>query len=166
MLLPTNTICGLREKADASRRRRVAGFSLLELLLVLTVAGIMSAMAIPPMQSAIASYQLTAAVDSATWAVQSTRYQAIMHGYPYRIAFDSTQNTYQILSQPPSTVFANVGTAVPLSGSPIAFSANTTLQFSPNGSVSAPLGQMNFSITYKGATKTATVSNNGSISVQ
>jgi prepilin-type N-terminal cleavage/methylation domain-containing protein len=169
MLRSTLTFNNANELPHARSGRNLTGFTLLELLIVLAVAGIMSAMAIPSMQSAINGYKLTAAVDSATWAIQSTRYQAIMHGYPYQIAFDATQNTFQVLSEPPvptPPAFANIGTAVPLSGAPITFSTNTTLQFSPNGSVSATTGQMNFTITYQAYTKTVTVSNYGSTSVQ
>jgi len=136
-------------------------------MLVVIVAMVLAAIAIPPARSAIATYQLNAAVDAATGAIQTTRYQAIMHGYPYQIALYATNNTYQVLSEPPNSLaFASVGNPIPLSGSAITLSAATTLQFSPNGSVSAPLGQMNFSISYKGNAKTVTVSNYGSISIQ
>lgn len=144
-----------------------AGYSAVEMLLVVTISIIMCAMAIPATRSAIATYQLTAAVDSARGAIQATRYQAIMHGYPYQVAFNPTGNTIQILSEaPPATTFTAVGPAVPLSAELVTLSAATTLQFKPNGSVSAPLGTMTFSISYKGTTKTLTVSNYGSISVQ
>jgi Tfp pilus assembly protein FimT len=147
--------------------RSSAGYSAVELLLVVTISIIMCAMAIPTVQSAMASYELNAAVDSARGAIQATRYQAIMHGYPYQVAFNPTGNTIQILSEaPPATTFTNVGAAVPLSPEAVTLSAATTLQFKPNGSVSAPLGAMTFSISYKGTTKTLTVSNYGSISVQ
>ena len=43
---------------------------------------------------------------------------------------------------------------------------NTTLQFSPNGSVTAVAGTLGYTVSYQGATKTVTVSNYGSIKVQ
>jgi Tfp pilus assembly protein FimT len=147
--------------------RSSAGYSAVELLLVVTISIIMCAMAIPTVQSAMASYDLSAAVDSVRGAIQATRYQAIMHGYPYQVALNPTGNTIQVLSEaPPATTFTNVGAAVPISPEAVTLSAATTLQFKPNGSVSAPLGAMTFSISYKGTTKTLTVSNYGSISVQ
>jgi Tfp pilus assembly protein FimT len=147
--------------------RSSAGYSAVELLLVVVISLIMCAMAIPAARSAIQSFQLSAAVDSARGAIQATRYQAIMHGYPYQVKFDPVGNTFQVLSEaPPATTFTAVGAAVPLSASPITLSAATTLQFKPNGSVSATLGTMTFSIAFHGTTKTLTVSNYGSISVQ
>lgn len=153
--------------APRRRSRSSAGYSLLELLLVVAVALILAAFAIPATRSAIASYELSAAVDSATGAIQGARYQAIMHGYQYQVAFDSIHNTFQILSEaPPATSFTGTGNAVSLSAEPITLSASTTLQFKANGSVSATVGAMNFTISYNGTTKTVTVSNYGSISVQ
>ena len=43
------------------------------------------------------------------------------------------------------------------------FSANTTINFSPNGSVTEPVGTNVFTITYQGTTKTITVSNYGNV---
>jgi Tfp pilus assembly protein FimT len=136
-------------------------------MLVMAISMVMGAMVIPSIRSTMANYQLSAAVDSASGAIQTTRYQAIMQGYPYQVAFSSTNNTFQVLSQaPPATSFSNVGSAVPLAGIPIVVSANTTLQFKANGAVTAPVGGMSFTISYKGKTKTLTVSNYGSITVQ
>jgi prepilin-type N-terminal cleavage/methylation domain-containing protein len=147
--------------------RPSAGFTMIELLLVVAISLILGAMAIPATRSAIATYELSAAVDSVTGAIQTTRYQAIMHGYSYQVAFDNTQNTYQVLSEvPPAASFSNVGSPVILSAEPVNLSAMTTLQFKPNGSVSATVGAMSFTITYNGTTKTITVSNYGSINVQ
>jgi prepilin-type N-terminal cleavage/methylation domain-containing protein len=152
------------------RRRQsnsLAGYSLVELLLVVAISLILAGVAIPATRSAIASYQLSAAVDSATGAIQGARYQAIMHGYQYQVALSAAQNTSQVLSEaPPAAAFTATGPAVQLSAVPITLSAATTFQFKPNGSVSAPVGAMNFTISYNGTTKTVTVSNYGSISVQ
>jgi prepilin-type N-terminal cleavage/methylation domain-containing protein len=154
------------------KRRRASaqgqcGFTLLELMVVLLVVLVLSALAIPQVQAALYAYRLNAAVSASTWAIQTTRYQAIMHGYPYQVALNKANNTYQVLSEPGGTAaFSAVGTAVPMATSVIAFSASTTLQFSPNGSVSAVLGSMTYSVSYGGATKNVTVSNYGSITVQ
>jgi prepilin-type N-terminal cleavage/methylation domain-containing protein len=155
------------------------GFSLIELLVVLLVGSVVTAMAIPIASSAIASLQLDAAVDSASGAIQSTRYQAIMHGYSYQVDINSTTNAIQVSNEvPPSASFTSVGSPVPISGSNIVIGVGTTnssstghltLQLKPNGSVTASSGQSmpaSFTISYSGTTKTLTVSNYGAISVQ
>jgi Tfp pilus assembly protein FimT len=132
---------------------------------VVLLAMVMMAISVPIMQSALYGYRLRSAVARATWAMQATRCQAIMKGYPFALAFDSTTLTYQVSSQPPgATGFSNVGSAVPLSGSNVTFSQSTTLRFKPNGIVQATTGQLTFSISYQGNTKTITVSSYGDVS--
>lgn len=162
-----------RHRSAARRTARSAtlksqhGFSLLELLVVVLVVLTLSALAIPQLQAALYAYRLNAAVSASTWAIQTTRYQAIMHGYPYQLALSASKNTYQVLSEPGGTAaFSNVGTAVPMATMVIVFSPSTTLQFSPNGSVSAILGSMTYSVAYGGATKNVTVTNYGSVTSQ
>jgi Tfp pilus assembly protein FimT len=139
---------------------------MLELMVVLFIVGVMTAMAIPQVEAALDTYRLNSAVSSVTWAIQTTRYQAIMHGYPYKVAISAANNTYQVSSTSGGGGFANVGSAVPIANQLVTISAATTFQFSPNGSVSAALGNMNFTVSSEGATKTITVSNYGSITVQ
>ncbi len=156
-----------------------AGMSIAELLIVVAIALVMAALAIPTTRSAVANYQLNAAVDTASGAIQTTRYQAIMHGYPYQVDFDSTANTVQVSSEiPPAVIFSPVANALPISSSPVVMAVGTAnaasaghaiLQFKPNGSISIASGQaapLSFTISYYGTTKTVTVSNYGSISVQ
>jgi prepilin-type N-terminal cleavage/methylation domain-containing protein len=155
-----------------------AGFSLVELLVVVAVALILASIGIPIARTAIASYQLDGAVDSASGIIQSTRYQAIMHGYPYQVDFNSETNKFQVSSEiPPAAAFSVVGAAVPISASPVTMgvgTANTSsaghaiLQFKPNGSVSVTSGQttpVSLTIYYNGTTKTLTVSNYGAVSI-
>src|SRR5579863_9062079 len=86
---------------------RKTGFSILELVVVLAIAMVMVIMAIPAARSAVATYQLDAAADGASGAIQAARYQAIMHGYPYQVNLNSTNNQYQILNEvPPATTFS------------------------------------------------------------
>jgi Tfp pilus assembly protein FimT len=166
-------------KKNIHRNRAAAGISLMELLLIVALVLTLTAMAIPTARSAIASYQLDAAVDSASGAIQGTRYQAIMHGYLYQVDINSTTNQYQVLSEvPPAVVFSAVGNAVPISTTQIAVGVGTAnpgltghliMQFKPNGSISVTSGQampVSFTIAYNGTTKTLTVSNYGSVSIQ
>jgi Tfp pilus assembly protein FimT len=156
----------------------LAGFSMLEVLIMVAFVLILTVISIPTARAVIASYQLDAAVDSASGAIQATRYQAIMHGYLYQVDLNSTTNQIQISNEvPPATTFSSVGTALPMSASPVAMGVGTAspgstghliLQFKPNGSVSSTSGQampVSFTIAYNGTTKTLTVSNYGSVSI-
>jgi len=154
-----------------------AGFSVLELLLIVSVILILSGMAIPAGRTAMKTYQLDAAADSAYGAIQSARYQAIMHGYLYQIDINSNNNQIQVSSEvPPAVTFSSVGSALPISGSQVTVGVATAsaglaghliLQFKANGSVSVTSGQTmpaNLTIAYNGTTKHLTVSNYGAIS--
>lgn len=108
-----------------------------------------------------------------TGAIQSTRYQAVMDGWPYTIAFTASSNSYQIASEPASgtpptcaTSFSNIGTAIPWSSTgDVTISANTTLQFSPNGTVTATTGALSFTLSNRVTTNTITVSGAGYVKV-
>ncbi len=53
---------------------------MIELIMVLAVATIITAFAIPQVSSVIKYYRLRSAVSSATWAIQSVRFQALEEG--------------------------------------------------------------------------------------
>jgi len=142
------------------------GFTMLEIVMVLLIGSVLTIMALPKVQNEIYRYRLQGAVACATWAIQSSRYQALMQGYPYQVVFTTSNNSYQIQNLPTgATVYANVGTAVPLSGSAVTLGANTTLQFKPDGFVSAPVGALNFTITYQGVCQRITVTNYANITL-
>jgi prepilin-type N-terminal cleavage/methylation domain-containing protein len=144
------------------------GFSLIELLVVMAIVLIVTAISIPVIQNAMSGYKLKSTVLAVTGAIQGTRYRAIASGYKYTVVFDSTNLTYQVQSDPAGgTTFGNVGGTVPLSSSSAkpALNQNTTFQFKPNGSVSATTGAMTLIVTLAGKAETITVSNYGSISV-
>lgn len=146
--------------------RKIAGYTLIELLMALLVSSILTAIAIPQVRSEVYQYRLHGAVSSATWAIQSTRYQSLTEGYPYQVVFTRSSSQYQVQDLPTgATAYANVGSAVPLSGSPVVLSQNTTMQFLPNGSVTATVGAQNFTITYQGFCQKVNVTTYGNISL-
>jgi Tfp pilus assembly protein FimT len=151
--------------------QKTYGFSLLELCIVVAILMILLSASVPTLMSTINSYKLTGATQSITWAIQSSRYQAIMKGYSFQLTVTASNNKYQILSKiPPATSFSNVGIAIPTTSAPVTISpATTTLQFSPNGSITVVTGNSNpntIALTYLNKTQTITVTNYGSISVQ
>lgn len=145
---------------------REHGYTTIEIVMAMLIVLILSAFAVPQVKSMVYDYRLQGAIASCTWAIQSTRYQALEQGYNYQVAFSSSGGSYQIQNeQPPATTYSNVGTAVPLSGSGITVSADTTLQFKPNGAVTATTGALNFTVGYKGTTKKIAVSTYGNVTV-
>lgn len=139
---------------------------MIEVVIVLAVGSILTAMAIPQIQSGLYNYRLNSAVAMAKWAIQSTRFQALMKGYPYQVVFNAANVNYQIQNLPSGSTYVNVGSTVPLAAWPMTFNQNTTINFKPNGMVTATVGSNVFTITYQGTTKTITVSNYGNVSVQ
>lgn len=148
------------------KARRDRGYSLVELAIVMLMGSILTAMAIPQVKSQVFYYRLNSAVAMAKWAIQSTRFQALKEGYPFQVVFAASTQSYQIQDLPSGTTYQNVGGVVPLAAWPMTFSADTTINFKPNGMVTATVGSNSFTITYQGTTKTITVSNYGNVKVQ
>jgi len=145
------------KRSDSAR-----GFSLVELLFVVLIATITTLMAIPVVRTAFISYKLSAAVNSVTGSIQTTRYQAISKGYPFQIVFTKATSKYQILSDPGNVgAFANVGVASPFT-STATLGQDTTFTFSPGGAVSSPqadaTGTTTMTLQYSGNAKTITIS--------
>lgn len=140
---------------------------MIETVMVVLVSLIMMAFAIPSVTSVVYAYRLRGAVSAATWAIQSTRFQALEEGYAFRVTISgATSPTYQLASSPVTTgTFTNLGSTVPLSGTPVTLNQTTALDFAPNGTVTASTGSLVFTITYQGNTKTVTVSNYGNVKV-
>ena len=127
---------------------------------------------------------MTAATSAVTSAIQSTRYAAIMHGYPYMVTF-TTPRSYQIFTMiPPATTYSavvSVGgtvgnggtltgtTPVPISSSgDIELSRTVSFRFAAGGTVTETSTPQNmvFQITSTtGASHTVTVSGVGNVSV-
>lgn len=154
---------GRQAQARATRRSR--GFSLVEIIMAMLIGTILTAVAIPTVKYGIYNYRINSAVAMAKWAIQSTRFQALAKGYPYQVVFTASSASYQIQNLPSGTTYQNVGSAVPLASWPMTFSQNTTINFLPNGFVSATVGSNAFTITYQGVTATVTVSNYGNVAV-
>jgi prepilin-type N-terminal cleavage/methylation domain-containing protein len=157
-----------RSAGDRLLRAGLRGFSIVELLIVMLVGLILTAMTIPQVKSGIYQYRLSGAVASSTWAIQSTRYEALVQGVQYQVVITKATNSYQIQSSADGGVtFTNVAgtSAVPLSGVATVLNQDTTLRFKPNGFVSAPVGALNFTITYQGLSQQVCVSNYANIKV-
>jgi prepilin-type N-terminal cleavage/methylation domain-containing protein len=166
-------------KGATVRARAARGFTLLELVVVVAIAMILAAMAIPFIGNTMRVYKMRAATTSVTSAISSARYQSIFHGCKTQIVFTKSSYSYQIQSQQPAiggqaclTAYANLGGSVPLMGQGVAINQNVTMTFSPGGAVgSTPvMNPIQMTLTYPGFTgtvpqETIQVSNYGNITV-
>ncbi len=165
-------IHGMKRGAKTKRELQ-RGFTLLELLAVISIILVITAMALPSARNAMRAYRLNAAASAVSGVIQSTRYQAIMVGCPYRLAFTASSSTYQLTTQnitgtPPAcaTSYSNVGGAVPWTTTKeIAIDQDVTLQFNPSGTVSATTGASQFNLTLGTMTKAFTVSGVGNVNI-
>ena len=140
------------------------GYTMLQLVVTVGIIGVLASFALPTTWNALRNYRLNAAVAAATGAITATRYQAIMHAYPYNITF-STNGNYQVASEvPPATSFTSLGSAIPISGvGDVSINQATTLQFNANGTVSATTGALSFTISNGILTKTVSVTGVGDV---
>jgi type IV fimbrial biogenesis protein FimU len=156
------------DMAEPVRQTRSAGFTLIELLVTLAIVIIVVAMAIPLIGSAVAQFRMNSAVLSVTGIIQATRYRAISAGVPFRVSFKSAALTYQLQSfDTVNNTWNSVGNAVPFAGAAVnpVLNADITLQFRPNGVVSATTGVLPMTLTGNNRIKTINVGTYGYINV-
>ena len=161
-------------KGATVRARAARGFTLLELVIVVAVAMVLAAVAVPLINNTVRVYTFRSTVAAVTGIVQSTRYNAIYHGCPYQLSFSSAAMTYTVASQVPAvgttTCLVAMGpasAAVPLPGKANSkLTGDLTLVFHPSGLVQATVGNLSPQITYPGLpTETIQISAFGRVNV-
>lgn len=172
--MTSRTAWNLRGPLASARRRRTLGFSLIEMVLVVSILLITVVIALPLLNNIMTTYRLNSAVTAVTGFIQSARYQALASGYGYQVVLNKAASTIQIQSDPNRIntytnlcVPAAASCPIPLSGSgiPVVLGADTTLQFRPSGVVSATTGSTTLTLAYGGKTETITVSSYGNVKV-
>lgn len=165
-----------------AKARTVAGsrgFTAIETIVVVSIAVIVTAMAVPQGVTILNAYKLQSAVSAVTGAIQATRMQAVGNTTPYKIVFTKSSNSYQISScngcsilSPTGNTYTNINTSIPFAtDSRVVLSADTTLYLRPGGAVQLTEGTSacptvtSFTLTYKGTTKTIAVGCYGQITV-
>ncbi|MFM8332280.1 MAG: GspH/FimT family pseudopilin [Candidatus Methylumidiphilus sp.] len=73
-----------------------SGFTLLEMMLVLVVAALLAAVAVPNMQPAMASMQLRSATQDVASALRHTRGQALSRGREAEFALNVKKHFYRV----------------------------------------------------------------------
>lgn len=154
-----------------SRMRGSRGFTLIEVVVVVAIAMVMMAAAVPVVQASMRYFQLRSGISAVTGAIQSTRYQAIFQGCPYQLAFTAATRSYQVSSTTPlaggvgcTAAYVAVGGAVPIFGNALTLGADTTMQFHPGGSVT-PAGGIAMTVGNGAQVATISVSNYGNVNV-
>lgn len=154
----------------SGKQNNSRGFTMPELMIVLLVGTILTAIAIPLMNSAMATMRMNSTVSAITAAISQTRYRAIMNSQLYTLVFTTPNNTY---------VVTNLGTnasdaPVPLPNQTIALNggANAIYTFTlcPNGTVYGAGGACPsnnpppaLTATYQGRQTNINVSNVGNV---
>lgn len=165
------SIPGSRHRASQSGAASARGFTAVELLVTMAVGLILAAFAVPLLQNGMNFFKVRAAATSISGAIQSTRFQAIFHGCPYEIAFNTAAMTYQVSTQVPgpagcAAAFTNVGSAIPIAnGSSVTLNENVTFQFRPGGLTQATVGVPTLILDCHGSKETITVSAYGNVTV-
>jgi len=90
------------------------GFTLLELLIAITLAGVLSAVAVPSVQRQVERWHLGAAARQVVMDLKSTRARAIAGGAAERIHFAVAGATYQLERQRPGGAYAAIAPATRL----------------------------------------------------
>jgi Tfp pilus assembly protein FimT len=166
--------CRRNQQPIARKSRHARGFSIVELLVVLLIIMVVSAIAVPQVVATLRSYQVSAAASQVADAIKFTRFEAIRRnsntsflasplGAKWAVGTDSNGNTTLDVSERQYQITGNItllnAAGVPTSGTlaaalnvpairVISASASTkTIAFDPRGAV-------NFAISTGG---TATV---------
>ncbi len=156
----------VQRNASHSSNLTNRGFSMIELVVALTVVLSFLAFAVPIVQGVMENFRLRTAATSVAMAIQATRFQAIRHGYPFAIEFDPKTNSYRVYSRPTgATGFTPVGGPVPLEGAGV-LAETTRLEFRPNGMVDVIAGSLTLTLSHGSNTKSIIVSRAGRVQVQ
>jgi Tfp pilus assembly protein FimT len=146
---------------------------LIESMIVVAIVLATSAIALPMLNSTRRAYRMSQATANLGGIIEATRYKAIMTGCPFALALDQTTRNYQISTQvltgtPPACAGAmtNVGNPIPwAASSDMSMTPSTTLQFTPNGVVTATTGSLTFTVSNGYTTSTITVSGVGNVKI-
>jgi prepilin-type N-terminal cleavage/methylation domain-containing protein len=105
--------------------RSPKGFTLLELILVMTIMGIMFAMALPPYLSWRKNLEYKTTARAVVAALREARSRAITDNQPHQVIIDSANRQYKLADY---TMWTSLAPEVSLSTG-----ASSTIQYNPNG---------------------------------
>jgi type IV fimbrial biogenesis protein FimT len=133
-------------------RRSSAGFTLIELLFVVTLIGIMIAIAVPSFASFIANYRATSAVNDLLEAITLTRTEALKRGRRVTLLPNTASNVPSATGSWTNgwTIFVDLDNNQTLNGADVFITKHEALPASisatPSDSASAPFSGANYVI--------------------
>ena len=153
------------DRQRGSRPTGVAGFTILELLMVLAIMGIIAGTAIPNIDNALKAYRADSAARQVLGHLQATRMLALSQNVRYRMLFEADgAGTYEQQKQENGVFTTVVKYELPKQA---AFTATVVdAVFAPNGVITIPAPA---SVTIQGVdgaiglTRTITVTAAGSM---
>jgi prepilin-type N-terminal cleavage/methylation domain-containing protein len=165
-----------KSSTPSPRRPGEGGFTLLEMLVVISVVGIMMAISLPIINTTLINMHVASAASSLSGAVQTARYQAISTGCPVQFTTIPASNSYQLATEvvtgsPPAcaSTYTNVGNPVPFASSDVLVPSVTFL-LNPGGTVTstsvvtAP-ASFSMQVTNGSTSKTVTVNGVGNVTI-
>ncbi len=91
---------------DERRLRAQAGATLVDLLLVILIAGILTATGVPLVQGTLVDFRMQAAAEEVVAAVGYAQATSLASGCSTRVTFDPTANTVTVEKEVPVTALA------------------------------------------------------------
>ena len=128
--------------------RATSGFTLMEILVVMVIAGLMIALVPPLFSGAVSGTKLKGSVRDLAVILRETRSQAIITNSEQVVQLDLENARYRVANGKPRTLPEGIEIAVELiSGARLEDSAQHLLRFFPDGSSSGEL------ITFSGGNR-------------
>jgi Tfp pilus assembly protein PilV len=116
-------------------RNGSAGVSVIEVVTVLVIAMIMTAIAVPVITNAMNNMRMTSMQNAITSTISKTRFLAIMNSQEYTLVITASNNTYKVTN----VNLGTTGNTEPLPSTLVTLSGGTggifTYTFCPNGMV-------------------------------
>lgn len=126
--------------AGSNKLKTAKGFTLLEILVVMVIAGLMMALIPPLFSGAVSGTKLKGSARDLAVALRETRSQAIIHNSEQLVHLDLETPRYRIGSGKIQPLPDNVGIDIEtITGEKLEPDAKHTLRFFPDGSSSGEL---------------------------
>ena len=126
--------------ADRRNLKTASGFTLLEIMVVMVIAGLMIALVPPLFSSAVSGTKLKGSARDLAIVLRETRSKAIIHNTEQLVHLDLKEPRYRVGNGKIQALPENVGMAVEVvTGARIEETAKHVLRFFPDGSSSGEL---------------------------